>query len=407
MSFNYKIVTWLLLLLTAAALGIRHLREPDIWWMLRTGEWMVENGRVVSQDVFSFTFQGVEWINVKWLFEVVIFYISKISGPECIPILQSLVNVLLLTYLLKTTHKLRSKIVEEKKVISVGLIIAGFIMLFACEFRMIGRPEMTSHLMTVLFLFQYISYRLSPSKKIYWIIPLQILWVNAHEAFAIGMVISTVFLIAGIIEYYYLKRDKSRGFIFPKHLARSSVLSILAVAINPNGIKMLAHPFVIFSQVGENKFTLELFSFTTDYYWQQKESILMILVLALTLTGLVMTAYKKTKKKNWLNNFIETFGLGYIGMVFLFFYLALSAHRNIPFFIFCSLPTVAITLDMVGNVVLKKFKLNYEVFRKTAYICLIIIGIGFYLSIVTNVYYNLFNEREKYGLGIYPIKNPV
>ena len=407
MRLNYRIVAWLLLLLTAAALGIRHLREPDIWWMLRTGQWMVENGRVVSQDVFSFTFQGVEWINVKWFFEVVIFFISKISGPECIHILQGLVNVLLLTYLLKIVHRLKSKIDGGQSSISVGLIIAGFMLLFACEFRMIGRPEMTSHLMTILFLFHYISFRFSPSRKIYWIIPLQIFWVNSHEAFAIGMVISLVFLMAEIVEYYYLKRDKSRGIIFPKHLVRASVLSILAVSINPNGIKMLAHPFEIFSQVGENKFTLELFSFTTDYYWQQKESFLMILVLVLTLTSLVITAYKKTKKKNWLNNFIESFGLGYIAMVILFFYLALSAHRNIPFFILCSSPIVAVTLDNVINVFRKQFKLNYETIRKATYVILIICGIGFYMSIITNVYYKQFNEREKYGLAVFPIKNPV
>ncbi len=82
---NLQRIAWALCLLVAAALSIKTLQEPDLWWMLRTGEWIVENGRVVDRDVFSFTFSGVPRINVKWLFEFVALAVlnSESSSAGC------------------------------------------------------------------------------------------------------------------------------------------------------------------------------------------------------------------------------------------------------------------------------------------------------------------------------------
>src|SRR5688500_2184660 len=85
-------LAWALCLAVALILSIRNLREPDLWWMLRTGEWIAENGKVIDTDQFSFTQSGKPWINVKWLFEVIIYYLQRLFGPESIPVLQSLVN---------------------------------------------------------------------------------------------------------------------------------------------------------------------------------------------------------------------------------------------------------------------------------------------------------------------------
>ena len=67
-------------LLTGIVFSLKNLREPDIWWMLRTGEWIWENKSFISADMLSFTKEGNNWINVKWGFEVFIYFLNFIDA---------------------------------------------------------------------------------------------------------------------------------------------------------------------------------------------------------------------------------------------------------------------------------------------------------------------------------------
>ena len=81
-SISPEKLLWYFVLFLGVMLCIRELREPDLWWQLRTGEWMLENKTVTFKDVFSYTNAGVDWINVKWGYEIIIAWISKFLGPE-------------------------------------------------------------------------------------------------------------------------------------------------------------------------------------------------------------------------------------------------------------------------------------------------------------------------------------
>ena len=81
-------IAWGICILIGIVLSFKALREPDLWWMYRTGEWMLENGAVTKTDPFSYTFEGVEWINVKWLFEVIIATGKNWFGVEFIFVFQ-------------------------------------------------------------------------------------------------------------------------------------------------------------------------------------------------------------------------------------------------------------------------------------------------------------------------------
>ncbi|MCH8903883.1 MAG: cytochrome C biosynthesis protein, partial [Bacteroidetes bacterium] len=86
-----KWFAWILCILVGIILCLKNLREPDIWWMLTTGDWMLENSKVIKEDVFSFTFAGTPWINVKWAFEILISLLNRLGGPEFLMTLQALV----------------------------------------------------------------------------------------------------------------------------------------------------------------------------------------------------------------------------------------------------------------------------------------------------------------------------
>ena len=76
------------------------MREPDLWWQIKTGDWILEHHEVPKKDVFSFTFEGKPWVNIKWGSEVLFASVAKAFGPECIFLIQLLVSCLLVYVLL-------------------------------------------------------------------------------------------------------------------------------------------------------------------------------------------------------------------------------------------------------------------------------------------------------------------
>src|SRR5262245_59756863 len=85
----------LLSYLLAFALSIKSFREPDLWWQIRTGEWILEHNAVPKTDVFSYSMQGTPWINIKWGFEAAAAFVARLLGPESVFILQAMVSCLL------------------------------------------------------------------------------------------------------------------------------------------------------------------------------------------------------------------------------------------------------------------------------------------------------------------------
>ena len=144
-KFQAKLLAFLPYLI-AIAFSIKATREPDIWWQIRTGEWILDNGQVPQTDVFSNSVAGANWINIKWGFEVLAAWITKMCGPECVFILQILANVGIVFFLNKIF-----KLFELKN--AAANVLALFITFVLIEYRVIGRPEMTTHFLFVVFLY--------------------------------------------------------------------------------------------------------------------------------------------------------------------------------------------------------------------------------------------------------------
>src|SRR3989304_5411842 len=116
-SKTLRWIAWSVCILAGIVISIKSLREPDIWWMLITGEWIVDHKAVLKQDIFSFTFAGKEWINVKWGFEVLLVFFRKIGGPEFTMMIQAFFTTFIIIYILKIYQKTRRILFEEKGIL--------------------------------------------------------------------------------------------------------------------------------------------------------------------------------------------------------------------------------------------------------------------------------------------------
>jgi hypothetical protein len=378
------------LLLCVIAFGIKALRQPDVWWMLRTGEWIMTHSQVVRSDSFSFTFAGTPWINVKWLFEIILYGFERIGGPEFTPVFQCIIYLITFIFLEKRSRNLlRNKLAINWLLISFFFVAT--LTLIGVEFRMLGRPEMNSHLLTVVFLFIYERYKSKPSNLIWWLIPLQIVWTNIHEAYGVGLVILITMTGGAIIDHLFFKLKLDNRLII------AGVLAVIAISINPRGPGMILHPFEIFGQVGQNKYTVELVGFKNPLFWR-KEAYFLIAFFLLSIMG---WWYKSAELGHSIKNRIQSTGIGWLGLYFLFFYLGFTAYRNIPFFILYSSP-LAVWFVFILIQKSKSIEKQERIISGVLFIAMLL----FYSCIVSNKYYKFSNRKDTYGLYIDHNKNP-
>lgn len=405
-------VSWAVLLLAGFALSLKSLREPDLWWIFRTGEWIINNLQVPQQDPFSYTMNDTEWINVKWGFEVLAALFEKAGGPAFVYVLQGIFTVLSLFLLFKIYQVVKKACYPNHAHLpDGGFIIALFVGLLAWEFRINGRPEAISHLFMLVYAYGLLQYQQHPYKAIYGLVLFQVLWTNLHEAYGMGIIMLGAFTVACWIDYWFYTKKKIGDFNFkPWHLSLTTLAAIPAMAINPRGIPMIWHPWNIYQQLGANKYTTELFNFTHPNYWQFQGYISIILL------GLVLFAlFQKYNGKSygnslWIFRPLINVGTGYLVFLGMFFYLSLTAYRNIPFFVLISVPLAGLALSHVLTFLNRK----WTAYRKKpirleqiGFAFLIIVGVGFYGSVTTGSYYQTFDRKDRFGLQVDAVKNPV
>lgn len=398
MKLSLSKIAFILLCLCAFVLGMKQLREPDVWWQLLAGRWMLEHGAVTHTDVFSYTMQGAKWINVKWLYEVIIAFLEKGLGPEAVLLLQSVVNVAIVWLLYKTIRLLSG---TTSNILAVVLSLIAFLAI--SEYRMAGRPEMISHLLCTAYV--YLLWR-NPRfewKSLLFFVPLQCLWANMHEGYPVGLVILTTATIGSFIAYIF-SREK-QVLQQTGRIAVVFVLSVLAVLCNPNGIVLWQQPFEIYRQVWANKYTTELYSYADIQYWtlQAKLHIAILLLVAAYWIIQLLTAVKQKQLKQFLSPVLT----GYLLMIPLFAYLSLTANRNIPFAQIVLIPSLPIALSWLLTLSrLRAIKIVDKIAAKGALIAIGIIAV-FYIAVVSNKWYAFTKSPNKYGIHVSMLNNPT
>lgn len=376
--------------------SLKAFNEPDLWWMLRTGEFILKHGIPLS-DPFSILGEGNAWINVKWAFMVLAYVWSMVTGPEGLPILQAVASVVMI-YIAKRIYHLLSP--EKDLVSDYFFLIASIIALAGSEFRMTSRPEMISHLATLLMLYFHIALfkkGLNQTRILIAIPLLQVVWVNFHEAYAVGLVLTGTFVVSTVVFNLYSGRFEARSLF---RYGVFSFLSYVACGIHPFTWRMWVQPFEIYRQLGANKYTAELYDFRESLYWLYP-SYVNIGVIFLLFIGLWFLFSRF--RSSGIAGALELLSPGYFILLGLFVFLSLSAARNIPFLLLCSIPIVTLLFKSVGydrgNTLIRK--LIY--WPKGIFIPLVVL----YFLIVTPSYYTFASKKDVFGLGIDPLKNSI
>lgn len=162
------------------AVAMLPITDPDIWWRLRTGQWIVEQNSVPVTDVFSAFSMGKPWIEYSWLFEVFVYHIHAQFG------LSGLVYfVLILSFLITfAAHQLVRRTSAPFAAEIALVVLAGT----AMKYLMTPRPWLFTILFFAIEMFAIDHARRSGKLQLLWPLPLLFaFWANLHIQFVYGL----------------------------------------------------------------------------------------------------------------------------------------------------------------------------------------------------------------------------
>lgn len=168
------------------------LADGDTGWHIRTGEWILRNGRVPHQDLFSFSRQGAPWTAWEWLSDVLFarlyewHALTAVAGA-CAAVL-CLAAACLCAWLLSR---------------GVGLWVALSATLAAANISTVhylARPHVFTILLFTVGLWMLDRDIRCRGRAIWWLVPLTALWCNLHGGFAIWVAALWLRVLASAIE---------------------------------------------------------------------------------------------------------------------------------------------------------------------------------------------------------------
>jgi len=220
--------------LTVLFLGLftmaaRNVTDPDVWWHLRTGEFIAQHHSVPHTDPFSSTRAGQPWVAHEWLTELGMYELQRTTGFAGLILIFAaiLCAAFFLLYL---------RCGPAPYIAGLATLCAAW----ATRPLWGVRPQVLTLLLTSLWLLILERSERRPN-LLWWTLPLTLLWVNLHAGFASGLVLSALFLAGAFIE---------RALGFPpqpnapsfRMSASILLLDLLVVPLNPNGLRMFSYP---------------------------------------------------------------------------------------------------------------------------------------------------------------------
>lgn len=225
----YSIPAWL----TFRSTG---LVDADVWWHLRTGQWIVQHRWVPYTDSFSRFGMGRPWAAYSWVFEVAIYGLFTRLG---------LVGLLVYVYalMLAVTAALHSLVRKFEPRLPYSVALTGLALLALAPFYT-PRPWLFTILFFILELNILVTVQRSRRYRILLLLlPLFALWANVHIQFVYGLFVLGIVALEDPLDRLLLKgregREEDKPLPF-RTMACVIAGCLIAILVNPYHYRIYA-----------------------------------------------------------------------------------------------------------------------------------------------------------------------
>lgn len=210
----------------------RVLGDPDTYWHIAVGRWMLAHRTVPHTDVFSHTVTGVSWVNGEWLAEVVFAWLYRAFGWSGIFTLTAACVGAAMGLLVRTLLRFLKPI--------PALIGAAAALLVLIP-HLLARPHVIALPLMVAWSAALVSARSADRAPAMRLLPLMTLWANLHSSFFMGLVLAGLFAGEAVLaaESWPLRSRAIRQWGAFVALATGAAL------LTPNGLAGLLLPLEV------------------------------------------------------------------------------------------------------------------------------------------------------------------
>ncbi len=290
------------------AMTARNVTDPDVWWHLKTGEYIALHQSIPHTDPFSYTRAGEPWVAHEWLTELFLYQLQRMAGFAGL--------ILVFAGILCASFYLLYLRCGSSPYVAGAATLCGA---WATAPLWGVRPQVISLLLTSLWLLILERADRHPN-LLWWTVPIMLFWVNLHAGFALGLALSLLFLLGGFIERHL---GHTAGHLPLRMQAFILLLDFLVVPLNPNGLRLFSYPIDTLRSQAMQNYIAEWASpnFHRPEYWP-------LLVILLALFPILGWSRLRLRPRDLI--------LLLVGL-----YSSLASIRFIPLFVLVAVPIIA------------------------------------------------------------------
>jgi hypothetical protein len=400
-----KLLPWLpyAALAVVAAFSLRRLDDFDTWWHLASGRWIAQHHAVPRHDVLSFTVPTSAWINLQWLYDLVLYAIHGVGGADGLVIASAACYIA--TFALLARHLARY----------LGPVASAALLIWTAATvneRFLIRPEMASFPLLAAVQLVLADGRSHPA-RLRWLVPLMILWANTHSLFILGVgAIAAAIGGALVADAPFLPESWRRDAAWPQASRRALLVwggaAAGATIVNPYLLRGLFFPIelitringsnVVYSSIGE--FRRPFSGYFQTFAIGSYQAFLFALVGLAVVAGLLRAGASRPARGVVAAGDAERFDVGACAFAAALAWLSLLARRNIGIFAVGAVPFMGACMGIVLARTPKAWRTPGPILRAAAAVVLAsAFAVGSLAA--SNRWYAMTGETHEFGLGIF------
>jgi hypothetical protein len=293
-------------LILTAGVGLDALSDPDVWWHIRLGDWIIAHHQIPAGELFAYTAFGNPLVVHEWLSETIFAAMAAIGGLFLVAVLMGLV-----AWSAMGATVLRGRLRGAGPVVlAIGVALGAR----AAEPVLGTRPQVFTFALVCWTLWIAESYLRSGGGRRWLLPPLFLLWANLHAGFIAGIGFLVIVVVMEAI-----KRRWAIGTVAPREritgLAVAVGASVVAACVNPYGPRL----FIFAATTGATERQKGIIEWQSPNF--ADPSMWVLLALLLTFAALTVTVLSRRALRRHFD--VRDLALAAVGGA-----LALTSVRN-------------------------------------------------------------------------------
>jgi hypothetical protein len=294
------------------------LGDGDTGWHIRVGESILNTGTVPYTDPFSFSKPDAPWYAWEWLSEIVLAVCHDAAGLKGVVLFG---GVMVAGFGLLFFRYLLWRGADTLIALAVVMLTVG-----AASVHFLARPHLFTFIFLTITLWMVERDRRRPSRAIWLLVPMTVLWTNLHGGFPVLFVCLGAVVAGSFLEGLWEPDNRGPKWRLSWRYSLLGVSCAAASLVNPYGWELHRHIVAYLRSDWIKKVVAE---FQSPSFRAENVLQFEVLLLIGLMTAGALLLRRKVVESLW---------------ILIWAHFALSSARHIPIFAIFAAPLIAMEL---------------------------------------------------------------